>query len=200
MKRLLYVFALGLLLLGSANQVSADLAPPPKPKPTPPIKLSAITVLTMTNLEIVTDKNSYNARLQISKETLRNMQAALEAAPGDQSNAQHFSGTSSNTIMSGVFLFLSLSFGGVLLARSGQSRSQRVMAAMMIGAAVIGAAAIITRANGAPPAYRWRNLSQNLTAGRTTQGGVTIEVMPEGDGVKLILPQISPTNSKAGEE
>lgn len=197
MKRLLYVFALGLLLLVSANQVSADLAPPPKPKPTPPI--SAIKVLTITNLEIAPDSNSYNARLQISKETLRHMQAALEAAPGDRAVTQRISGTSSNTMISGVFMFLSLSFGGVLLARAGQSRGQKVMAAMMIGAAVIGAAAIITRANGAPPAYRWRNLGQNLTAGRTTAGQVTIEIMPEGDGMKLILPQMPP-NPKTGEE
>lgn len=198
MKRLLYVFALGLLLLGSANQVSADLAPPPKPKPTPPIR-SAFKILTITNLEIAPDANSYNARLQISKETLRLMQAALEATPGDQAVTQRISGTPSNTIISGVFLFLSLSFGGVWLARAGQSRGQKVMAAMMIGAAVIGAAAVITRGNGAPPAYRWRNLGQNLTAGRTTAGQVTIEIMPEGDGMKLILPQM-PSNPKTGEE
>jgi hypothetical protein len=199
MKRLINFFALSLLILGSANQVFADLAPPPKPKPSPALHITSIKLPVYSSLEIMPDSKAYDARLLISKESLRQLQAALEATPADQSITQRIGGTSSHTIMSGVFLFLSLSFGGVWLARAGHSRGQKVMAAMMIGAAVIGAAAIITRANGAPPAYRWRNLGQNLTEGRTTEGRVTIEIMLEGNGIKLILPQI-PANTKAGEE
>lgn len=199
MKRITTFCALSFLILASANQVFADVAPPPEPKPVPS-QITSLKLLAYTSLEIVPDSKAYDARLQISKESLRQLQAALEATPGDESITQRISGTSSHTIISGFFLFLSLSFSGVWLARAGHSRGQKVIAAMMLGAAVIGAAAIITRANGAPPAYRWRNLGQNLNAGRTTEGRVTIEIMPEGNGIRLILPQIPPTNTKPGEE
>lgn len=200
MKRLLNFFALSFLILASGNQVFADLAPPPTPKPSPALQITSLRLPVYTSLEIVPDTKAYDARLQISKENLRQLQAALEATPGDESITQRIGGTSSQTIISGVFLFLSLSFGGVWLARAGQSRGQKVMAAMVLGAAVIAAASIITRANGAPPAYRWRNLGQNLTAGRTTEGRVSIEIVHEGNGMRLILPQVPPTTTRPGEE
>lgn len=197
MKRSLYFLAL--LILASRTLVFADVAPPPKAKPVP-TQITSVKLLAYSTLEIVPDHKGYDARLQISKESLRQLQAALEATPGEESITQRIGASSSTTVIAGLFLFLSLSFSGVWLARAGNSRGQRVVAVMMLGAAVIGAAAIITRANGAPPAYRWRNLGENLSAGRTTAGRVTIEIMPEGNGIKLILPQIPPANTKPGEE
>ena len=89
-------------------------------------------------------------------------------------------------------MFLSISFAGVWLARSVQSRGQKMITALLVGAAVIGAAAIITQANAGPPgSYYWKKLPQNLSKGAPTSGGVDIVVVPDGSdgsGMKLIIP------------
>ena len=95
-------------------------------------------------------------------------------------------------MLAGVFMFLSLSFAGVWLARSVQTRGQKAIAAFLMGTAVIGAAAIIARANAGPPgSYLWRKLPQNLSKGTPTYGGVDIEIVPDandGSRMKLIIP------------
>jgi hypothetical protein len=58
---------------------------------------------------------------------------------------------------------------------------------------MLGAAAIITRGNAGPPgSYRWRNLPQALAEGKSTAGGLDIEVIPDdartGANMKLIIP------------
>ena len=86
-------------------------------------------------------------------------------------------------------MFLSLSFAGIWLARSVQTRGQKTVAGLLLGTAVLGAAAIITQANaGPPPSWQWRKLSTNLSKGRPTYASVNIEIVPEGQGVKLIVP------------
>ena len=61
-----------------------------------------------------------------------------------------------------------------------------------MGTAVIGAAAIIARANaGLPGSYLWRKLPQNFSKGTPTYGGIDIEIVPDasdGSGMKLIIP------------
>ena len=117
------------------------------------------------------------------------MRDALATVQTNQSMIQRLSHSSTRTIMAGLFLFLSVSFAGVWLARSGQRRSHKVIAAVLLCAAVIGAATVITRANAGPPgSYRWRGLPQALSEGRATQGGLDIEIVPDGDGMKLIVP------------
>jgi len=49
-----------------------------------------------------------------------------------------------------------------------------------MGTAVIGAAAIIARANAGPPSsYLWRKLPQNFSKGTPTYGGIDIEIVPD---------------------
>ena len=107
--------------------------------------------------------------------------------------AQGIAHSSTRTIVAGVFMFLSLAFAGVWLARSVQTRSQKAIAALLMGTAVIGAAAVIARANAGPPgSYLWRKLPQNLSKGAPTYGGIDIEIVPDsndGSGMKLIIPQ-----------
>ncbi len=93
-------------------------------------------------------------------------------------------------MIAGMFMFLSLSFAGVWLARSMQTRGQKVVAGLLLGTAVIGVAAVMTQANAGPPSsYYWRKLPQNLTKGTPTAGGVNIEIVPgDGSGLKLIVP------------
>ncbi|MCM3871194.1 MAG: hypothetical protein ND895_10950 [Pyrinomonadaceae bacterium] len=182
MKQMLLFSAISLILLASSVSVNADVA---LPKSSP----QKGKVVMNTGLEVATDATAYDARLQIPKAKLAELRAALANEDGDRSTTLGIAYSSARTIVAGLFLFMSLSFGGVLMARAGQSRGQKVLAAVMLGTALVAATAIITQANaGPPPGYVWRNLSQNLNAGRATHGPLKIEIVDEGTGVRLILP------------
>ena len=156
------------LLLALAIPANADIA---RPKPSPSPQLPKV-VLHM-RLVVVPDSKVWEARLQITQSSLNELHAALGNTPGNDSTAQRIAHSSTRTIMAGVFMFLSLSFAGVWLARSMQTRGQKAIALMLFGVAVIGAAAIMTQANAGPPGfYYWKKLPQNLTKGAPTSGGV----------------------------
>ena len=172
------------LLMATAVHANADIARP-KPSPERP------RIVLHTSLTIVPDIKAYEGRLQISQSSLQELRAAL-ANTGNESMAQSIAHSSTRTILAGLFMFLSLSFAGVWLARSVQNRGQKMVAALLMGTAVVGAAAIIARANAGPPgSYLWRKLPQNLTKGTPTYGGIDIEIVADptdGSGMKLILP------------
>ncbi len=195
MKKLLVIlFAAGLLLLSLSIKTQADLA-----KPSP--KATEATVSHHAALVIKPDSSAYEARLQIAPDSLKELRAALDALPSDGSTAQSIKHSSTRTIIAGISLFAALSFGGVLLMRAGSSRGQKTIAAVLIGTAVLGAAAIMARANaGPPPAYRWRALAQNLNEGKATYGGVNIELVAEGSGITLILPIKANVNKPKADE
>ena len=187
MKTILCVCALVLLGLTQATQLRADIArPKPSRSPQQP------RIVLHTSLTIVPDNKAYEARLQISQSSLKELRAALANEPGNESMTQRLASSSTRTILAGLFMFLSLSLGGVWLTRSVQTRSQKAIAALLVGTAVIGAAAIIARANAGPPgSYLWKKLPQNLGKGAPTYGGIDIEVVPDptdGSGMKLIIP------------
>jgi hypothetical protein len=196
MKRTLGFCAIGLILIGNTLSIYADVA---IPKPSP----QKGKVVMNVGLEVVPDAKAYEARLQIPKARLAELRAALATDAGDESALRGIAGSSRRTIVAGLFLFMSLAVGGVWLARSGHSRGQKIVAAVMLGTAVIAATAIITQANaGPPPSYIWRNLPQNLNAGRSTHGPLLIEVVAEDNGFKLILPlkAVDRSDKKTGEE
>ena len=196
MKRMLIYCAASLVALTCIGYVFADIAR---------IKISPLPekegkIVLHTGLTIVPDAKVNEARLQISQDDLRNLREALATVPADQSMIQRLSHSSARTIMAGLFLFLSVSFAGVWLARSGHRRTHKAIAAVLLGAAVIGAATIVARANAGPPGYyRWKGLPQALTDGRPTQGGLDIEIVSEGNGMKLIVP-LRNTKKPNGEE
>ena len=196
MKRILISCAAGLLLLASVMYAFADIA---RPKSSPaPAKEARIVF--HTGLTIVPDTKAYEARLQISQESLQSLREALAAVPANPSVVQRVAHSSTRTIMAGLFLFLSVSFAGVWLARSGQRRSHKAIAAVLLCAAVIGAATVIVRANAGPPGwYRWAGLPQALKDGKETSGGLDIEIVPEGSGIKLVIPTRR-VNKPNGEE
>lgn len=197
MKRLFAFLAVTLLVLTSVIYANADIA---RPKISPSPEKESKFVL-HTGLTIVPDPAIYEAKLQISAATLKELREALAAVQTDQSMIQRVAHSSTRTIMAGLFLFLSVSFAGVWLARSGQRRSHKVVAAILLGVAVIGAATVITRANAGPPgSYRWRNLPKALGEGRATNGGLDIEIIPDGDGMKLIVPLKNPKKPSGEEE
>jgi len=176
-----------LLLLVMAIPAYGDIARPrPEPSPQTP------RIVLHTSLTIVPDNKAYEARLQISQSSLQELRAALNNTPGNNSIAGGIAHSSTRTMIAGIFMFLSLSFAGVWLARSMQTRAQKTVAVVLLGTAVLGMATIIAEANAGPPgAYYWKKLSQNLNRGAATNGGIDIEIVADptdGRGMKLIIP------------
>jgi len=192
MKRTIVLCAAGLLLIASAVFTFGDIA---RPKPSP----EAGKVIFHTGLEIVPDAKVYEARLQISQETLQRIREATTNTSANPSMTQRIMASGPRTIMTGLFMFLAVSFAGVWLARSGQRRSQKIAAGLVLGIAVLGAAAIIVRANAGPPgSYYWKKLPDNLTRGESTRGGLDIEIVPGDEQIKLLVP--IKNTKKPGEE
>lgn len=181
--RMLSVSLLG-LVLATAMPAYGDIA-----RPSPSQEKSKVVL--RTSLTVVPDSKANVARLQLSQESLRELRAALADVPGNESMTQRVAHSPTRTMVAGLFLFLSLSFTGVWLARSVKDRSKKVVAAFVIGVGVVGATAIVSFANaGPPPAYFWRKLPDNLTHGRSTNGSVSVEILAEGSdsGIRLIVP------------
>jgi hypothetical protein len=152
-------------------------------------------VILYSGLTISTDPTAYEARLQISEATWKELQSAAARNGGDQSLMQNVMHSSTRTIMAGLFMFLAVSFGGVWLARSGQRSNHKALAAILLVAIVFGIATVIVRANAGPPGYiRWQNLPQTLKDGKETAGGVEIQIVPGDDNLKLVFPLRKSTN------
>lgn len=176
----------------SSLTIFADIA---RPKPSP---VTEPRVALRTTLTIEPDFKGYQARLQIRQSDLQQLRAALDSMPGDRSVASSITHGSTRTIVAGLLLFLSISFAGVWLARarstSGVGRGQKTAAAILLVVVTLGAAAIITRGNVAPPTgyYSWRNLSKSLAEGNSTTGSLDVEIIPDGaasvSSMKLTIP------------
>ena len=201
MKAILFICSLSLLLLTITPIVDADIA---RPKQSPTTNQSRVVL--HTYLEIAPDTKLDEARLQIPQSQLNELRAALDAAAGNTTIAATVTRNPTRTIIAGSLLFLSLSFAGVWLARSrnraASSRTSKAIAVVVIAAATIGTAAIVTRGNAGPPGYyRWRTLPQALSDGRSTAGGLNIEIVADNPnsngGLKLLIPL---RKSKQGEE
>ena len=184
MKSLLFLVLVALVPIQTAN---ADIAKPKQPE-------KAAKYALHTSLEIVPDPKAYEAKLQITESEFKSIRAALDGAAGNTPMAASIMQSPTRTIIAGLLMFLSVSIAGVLFARSSSfGRSQKVVGAVMLVVAVVGAAAIITRGNAGPPgSYRWRNLPQALAEGKSTAGGLDIEIIPDdartGANMRLIIP------------
>jgi len=192
MKRTLMLSVAICALLASAIFAFGDIARP-KPSPAEP------KAFFYSGLTVVSDTKGYEARLQISQETLKRLNEAAAHQGVGTSLTQTIVHSSTRTIMAGVFMFLAISFAGVWLARSNQRRNHKAIAAVLLVAVVLGVGTVIVRANAGPPGYiRWQNLPQSLKDGKETSGGVQIELVPGDDNMKLIIPLRKST--KPGEE
>jgi len=185
MKRTIVLWAAGLLLIASAVYTFGDIA---RPKVTPAAK-EGKTVL-YTSMTVKPDPKASEARLQISQSTLQSITHEAGNMSSNDSQTQRLMHSSTRTMMAGLFMFLAVSFAGVWLARSNQRRNHKAIAAVILIATMFGLATVIVRANAGPPGYvRWQGLPQNLKDGKTTGGGVNIEVVPGDDStITLIVP------------
>jgi hypothetical protein len=188
MKRTLISIAAVLALAGSTVLAFADIA---RPKP-------QVQPVLYTRLEVTPEKNLSEARLQISEETLKQIAKSAADESSNTSTTQRLMHSSSRTMVAGLFMFLSLSFAGVWFARSAQRRNHKAIVAVVAVAACLGLATIIVRANAGPQGlYYWQHLGDNLNKGKTTDGGVSIEIVPGDDNrIKLIVP----VKGKGGSE
>ena len=192
MKRTLILGAVICALLTGAVFAFGDIA---RPKPTP----AEGKIILYTGLTVMPDSKASEARLQISHETLKRLQEATANNGGTESMTQRVMHSSTRTIMAGLFMFLAVSFAGVWLARSGQRRNHKAIAAVLLIAVVFGITTVIVRANAGPPGYvRWQNLPQALKDGKATSGGLDIEIVPGDENMKLIVPLRN--NNRPGEE
>lgn len=184
MKRILILGATFCALLASGIYAFGDIARP-KTSPAPQTK----TVL-YTRLTVAPDSKIVEARLQMSQGTLQSIARDAAISSSNQSMTQRLMHSSTRTLMSGLFMFLAVSFAGIWFARSSQRRSQKIVAATVLIAAMFGFATIIVRANAGPPGYiYWQRLPANLTKGQSTTAGVNIEIVPgDGSEIKLIVP------------
>ncbi len=184
MKLLLIAFSLVLL---TAFSVSADV-----PKPKTPDK--AAKQILRTGLEIVPDPKVYEAKLQISQTDFNQMRASLDGGSGSAPVVGGIAFSAPRTIVAGLLMFMAVSVAGVLIARSSSfGRAQKTIGAALLVAVLLGAAAIITRGNAGPPgSWRWRNLPQALAEGKSTVGGVDIEIVPDDQmdsrTMRLLIP------------
>jgi hypothetical protein len=170
----------------SATVSKADL-----PKPKSPEKAAKYAL--HTSLEISTDPKAYEAKLQISESSLKELRAALDGAQGNGAIVGGLAVSAPRTIIAGLLMFMAISVAGILLARSTSfGRTQKTVGTLVLVAVLIGVAAIITRGNAGPPgSYRWRILPQNLAEGKPTFGGVDIEIVPDADSsakIRLVMP------------
>jgi len=195
MKSLLFACCVVLVTLVLTQTVNADLpvTRTSDQKISRPAPSEGGRYVLHTSLEIVPDPKAYEAKLQITESDLKNFRAALDGTQGNTTIAA-ITHSPTRTIIAGLLMFLSVSIGGVLFARSSSSgRTQKIAGAVILVVAVVGAAAIITRGNAGPPgSYRWRNLPQALAEGKATAGGLDIEVIPDdartGANMRLIIP------------
>ena len=184
------------LVLLTTISVTADLAPSraSDQKVSRPAPSEGGRYVLHTSLEIVPDSKAFEAKLQITESDLKSFRAALDGATGNTTIAANIAQSPTRTIIAGLLMFLSVSIGGVLFARSSSfGRTQKTLGAVILIAVMLGAAAIITRGNAGPPgSYRWRNLPQALAEGKATAGGLDIEVIPDGArtgaNMRLIIP------------
>jgi hypothetical protein len=195
MKRTVVLFAAALLLGGSAVYSFGDIA---RPKDTP--KPSVGKTVLYTSMTVKPDPKASEARLQISQSTLQRIAHEAGNLSSNDSMTQRLMHSSARTMMAGLFMFLAVSFAGVWFARSSQRRNHKAIAAVILIATVFGLATVMVRANAGPPGYvRWQGLPQNLKDGKTTGGGVDIEIVPGDDSeIRLIVP-LRNTN-RPGEE
>jgi hypothetical protein len=184
MRRIFVFCAAALLVIAGAIYAFGDIAHP-KTSPSPEQPKAVF----YTGLTVMPDAKASEARLQISQETLKQIRDGAANTGGTESMTQRLMHSSTRTIMAGLFMFLAVSFAGVWLARTNQRRHPKAVAAVVLIAALLGVATAIVRANAGPPGYiRWQNLPQALKDGKETVGGVSIEIVPGDDNMKLIIP------------
>ena len=159
------------LLLCSAASVQANGGRPPFPPPAPPnpVQLGARNV----ELVVEIDNQAKEPRLQIPVNLLGAGRPRLGADAG------HLP-----TMIAGMALTCAFVSGGFWLVRRGRGRT---VAALLLGASLLVGAASVSADLPRPPKPKQDPVAVTLPANLTIPGKLVLEVVPNGDKIKLIL-------------
>jgi hypothetical protein len=144
-------------------------------------------------MRIQPSESASDAKLVIPRDILQQLRASLDGtdqqdAASVTSNGEH----NSRTIIAGIFMSISLAFGGVWLMRRGATSGKLVGTTAVI--ALIGASGIATGiALGNAPPYFPRSLTSKILTPQLqwsgANGKVMVEVVADGDQITLVLPR-----------
>jgi hypothetical protein len=146
-------------------------------------------------MQIQPAESAGDAKLVIPRDILQQLRASLDDT--DQQDAASVTSNgrqNSRTIIAGIFLSISLAFGGVWLMRSGATSGKLARTAAVI--TLIGASGVATGialGNAGPPPLARSLTSKILTPELQwwgAYGKVTVEVVAEGDHITLVLPNM----------
>ena len=149
------------------------------------------------DMRIETDDKAKDAKLIIPRAIFQQMSAQADGtrAPTAATTGRFFNMSGAQTVMSGIFLSLAFAFGGVWLvrARKGAERTARTVALtvalLLVGG---GITAGVAYANAGPPPVA-RSLTSKILIQELqwwgAYGEVQVEIVEEGDDIKLVLPR-----------
>ncbi|MDQ5837200.1 MAG: hypothetical protein M3379_10510 [Acidobacteriota bacterium] len=187
MKRRFNYLALAALLLATAVSASADAPNPDRTKNKSP-KVSPFT----TQMMIDPNTKSSEARLLIPREVLQQMRASLDGEDARGSALAFFNTGGAQTVVAGLFLSLSLAFGGVWLVRTRGKRRLGTAALCVAALALCGVAATAAYANAGPPPVA-RSLTSKILIQDAkwygVYGQVKVEVTDDDNQITLVLPR-----------
>lgn len=150
-----------------------------------------------THLQIQTDDKVKEAKLVIPRSLLQQMQAQLDGGNPQTASAaaRFFNMSGAQTVLSGIFLSLAFVMGGLWLVRA-RRRAERIPAravALTLSLVLVGGiTAGVAYANAGPPPVA-RSLTSKILIPELqwwgAGGEVTVEVVEEGDYIKLVMPR-----------
>lgn len=188
---------LAVAFVACASVAFADI---PAPRPSPASTPKKTAPLPAARMSIEARPDATEARLQISQSVLRQLRAELDGDATTQAAASSNSSLrSTQTIIAGVFLSLSLAFAGVFIARTRSRHARQIAAIALIVCAAASVFAIRTLANIRPPEPRILNagsLPRATTPEAALSGAIRVEIVPDGNEVKLILPAQAATETR----
>ncbi len=191
MKAWLYCMAVLMVVIAHAPVVPADIALPPENKNTNTTPAKArVDRLPLREMVIERKKlETPEVRLQIPQSMLKQLNAAGLTDGAPNQTAAVSSRRPFQTIVAGLFMSLSVAFAGLWLIRSRRSPANRLAVGLILTLAATGLLSVIVYANIRPPVrYGDPGTLPRAVSGEALSGMVRVEVVAEGNNIKLILP------------
>jgi hypothetical protein len=194
--RLFKYFATLALLFVYACPAFADIALPPSERAHRSDEIrSDLPDVKMTIQRV---EGLREARLQIPRSQLGRATAAAGLTGGAEGDGPGLGGA--GNVVAGVFLSLAVVLTGLLLVRSRRRVALgRAAAVLVVGACVAGVCAVAAYANAGLPGWQPQNpgtLTKAALPGKPLGGWVRVEVVEEGNEIKLLLP----AKSRGGDD
>ena len=185
--------ALVLFILVAVSTILADI---PGPRYSPNKQSVRYSYSQITRLTVEESENAGEVRLVIPRSLLNQF---LAENTGDASLAASLSGTTAppaQTLIAGLFMSLAVVAGGFWLLRSRRKLAIRPIAPLIAVSALFAFAAVAAFGNAAPPnVFRFANpgnLGRLTASGLPLSGMVRVEIVPNGNEIKLIVPKAQP--------